>query len=309
MIRVGADAWFDIEEWGYLTRKVDGVTIIYIADQDGPEFADTVEESLTFFEEALNIDISGGIVITNMNPVLTELLREQTQRLREKAADDPDMNAETKEWFENSSDLEIVQRMHKNNLGTYHHSDSFIFLNLVNLPKPGSKGFNNTLWHELAHRIDNNDGNDWQPPTVNEPFPFGRIRGISRKYMNRIGEAYGYREKLRNEYFADLVQAWVGTQFYEKPPQFGSRVGHRKLDPVEIEDMHHLIAYLEEEVSQEFPLTDRAGEKPVLVSFAVPDGTREVLEVDQSDLDDLPESAIRLDRPEEVAQMLGLGDV
>jgi hypothetical protein len=292
-----------LEEAGYETRKVDGVTIIY--DPADPKFVDTVEESVRFMEEALNIDVSGGLQITNLKPIMVEIMRERIAELRQKTVDDPNTPEQVKEFFDGATDLEVYERIHTNNLGAYTDSEGIIFMQTENLPKPGSKGFSNTLWHEIAHRIDAIDTRNWRPPFAREHHGFRRIRGISQKYMDRIGYAYGYGQKLRNEYFADLVEAWLGSQKYQKPPQFSSRVGHRKLDPVEIEDMHHLIAYLEEEVSPEFPLTDRAGERPVLVSFAVPDGTREVLEVDQSELDDLPESAIRLDRPEAVVQILG----
>ena len=305
--------------------KVDtrGVRIYYDLDKKGQKEA--IVDAVEFLEDTLNYDISDLFIIADRD-MFIEFRKEHLTYIRTMARESHEAQiASNPEWAADTvwsriKDLDLegtFDFLKKGTNGVYDSREQYIWLNTETLPSAKSKQFRKTLWHEIAHHIDNQTDHKWLPPESKNKWDYStkreRWNNVSWKYAERVSDFYGWKDDLRKEYFADLTMAAASSAFYDEAPRFGRRVGHRPLSDLEQGDMDLLFQWIANESQHqallgtiEGPQVERAIDGSVMVSFADGEGYREELRVPLNDIENLPDTAIILD-PETMFD-LGVAD-
>jgi hypothetical protein len=167
---------------------------------------------------------------------------------------------------------DLLEELNHSVGGSYGKGKGIVWLNSETLASPGSKGFNYTLWHEVGHAINHEVSGEEFSFLTKGYRGFGRDRnGVPWKYSDRVGprgayerrNSLGYeRDRVPDEYFADLTAAYMGNALYGHGYKFGRRFGWRPLETTEQADLERVVAHMRGEESPEEspevpPLTER----------------------------------------------------
>lgn len=169
-------------------------------------------------------------------------------------------------------------------------------LNTIMGPIPmENQTWQESVWHEIAHYLTGWDGRtgfsaDYTSSMWHENSP---LSGPSDEYSIWVEEHYGTDiENIHDEYRADLVAAWVGSQLDGRPPKWRRRFTGLQgpLPAQDLVNMQNIVDSLIEEGRAKAGLVERAGpdRRGILVLFKT---TGELKVVSKEAIKTLPATA------------------
>jgi hypothetical protein len=316
-----------LDHWGLKTDRVNGVRIFYREDQE--KWRAEVRKAVEFFEETLGIDVKDDLKIVTEEKFMAFMDFETLDAIRAEFQERMSRGI----WPENEDgipedkydrykellamdDLELHRWFRRNTAGGYSDAKDLLFLNESHMPKPGSKRLLMTIWHELAHYVDKRTGEKWSPRESKAEGEYMLGLGIPHKYKERVAGGWWGRQSLgydydevRDEYFADLMMAHVGSVYYEREPTFSKRMGFRQLDPREAKHMGQLIEWVSEQAAEKDLLLERAKVGTIEVLLPNGDGTYESVEMSEGEAKQLrkhTDNVLLPDNPDDLDMIMGI---